>query len=227
MIPSPIELMNENLLLLAEGAVFWPDRHLLIVADLHLEKGTSRRGSGILLPPYDTRLTLDRLSALIAHWKPHCVLALGDNFHDGRAAERLLPEDRARLATMAKGVALVWLTGNHDPQAVEEVPGVWLTEWQEGPFSFRHIPSPNADLAPGIVEFSGHLHPKARISIRGHSLTRSCFATNDQRVILPAFGSYTGGLDVRDPAISALLPKKARLYLLGKDRLHRLDMAMP
>ncbi|NHO33211.1 ligase-associated DNA damage response endonuclease PdeM [Acetobacter fallax] len=220
--PTPHTLAGETLLLLPEGAIVHPASKTLIVADLHLEKSSSRRDAGLLLPPYDTGITLDRLTALATSWRPERIIALGDSFHDNTASERLSPADRARLTLLGQHAALLWLTGNHDPIPPADLPGIWKAEHQEGTLLFRHIPTNT--IPPGTAELAGHLHPKARITLRGHTLTRPCFVMDETRVLLPAFGTYTGGLDVQNPAISQLFTGPMQLCLLGKNRLSRISL---
>jgi DNA ligase-associated metallophosphoesterase len=211
---APFHLGGERLLLDPSGALIWPGERLLVVADLHLEKASHFAARGQLLPPLDTGLTLDRLARLLRAYGPRCVLALGDNFHDQAGPSRLSATDQARLATIARATELIWLSGNHDPLPCEGLPGRAVTELAIGPISFRHAPLPRAKL-----EISGHLHPKASVAVRGSQITRPCFVADANRVLLPAFGAFTGGLDVRSPAIAGLFPRGGRAFLLGNERL--------
>ena len=217
MIPAPFHLAGERLMLDPSGALFWPARRLLAVADLHLEKGShfAARG-GRFVPPYDTRETLGRLAPLLRRYRPARVVALGDSFHDADGHARLAPSDAALLARLVEGTDLVWVLGNHDPAPPVGLPGRAAEEWREGPIAFRHI---GGDAAP---EISGHFHPKATAPTRGGGVTRPCFVADARRILMPAFGAYTGGLDARDPAIGALFPRGARLFLLGRERLFSL-----
>jgi DNA ligase-associated metallophosphoesterase len=199
------------------GAAFWPGKRILIVADLHFEKATSLAARGALLPPYDTRATLERLTRLVRLYRPAKVIALGDSFHDNEGATRLAREDRGKIEILAREAAFIWITGNHDP-APSFLPGVAAAEWREGPFVFRH--QANDVLGPREIEVSGHYHPKASIDARAKRVSRPCFVTdNSSRLMLPAFGAYTGGLDVRDPAIAKFFPRGLRVFLLGQDQL--------
>jgi len=211
----PISFAGEAMLLDPAGALVWPARRLLCVADLHLEKGShfAARGRG-LPPPYDTRETLDRLVPLIHRHRPARLVLLGDSFHDSDGAARLAPDDLARLGTLCVESEIVWVLGNHDPAPPAGLPGQAVEEWREGPVAFRHIGG------GGGHEVSGHFHPKAGAPTRAGILRRPCFVADARRVLLPAFGAYTGGLDVADPAIAALFPHGARLHLLGRGRLH-------
>jgi DNA ligase-associated metallophosphoesterase len=215
MTPAPIHLAGERLLLDPAGALYWPAQRLLAVADLHLEKGSAAAVRGSLLPPWDTRATLDRLAALLRRYRPATVLALGDSFHDAAGAGRLQPPDQARLAAMAGFAAFVWVLGNHDPTPPDGIAGAAAAEWRAGPLLFRH----EAIAGPAQGEICGHHHPKAHIPARGTVVTRPCFVCDGRRLMLPALGAYTGGLDVRDPAIAGLFPRGGRVFLLGRDRL--------
>jgi DNA ligase-associated metallophosphoesterase len=208
-------LAGERLMLDPAGALFWPGQGLLAVADLHLEKSSAAAAAGALLPPWDTRATLDVLAALLRRWQPAIVVALGDSFHDRNGSTRLAAADRARLQAMAGGHRFVWVLGNHDPAPPEGIDGDAVPELSLGPLNFRH------ESRPGVPrgEISGHYHPKARVPARGGSICRACFVCDGRRLLLPALGAYTGGLDVRDPAIAALFPRGGRVFLLGRERL--------
>jgi metallophosphoesterase superfamily enzyme len=139
---------------------------------------------------------------------------LGDSFHDADGSGRLPHDEVARLASIAASVQFVWVQGNHDPSPPAGIGGEWVESFATGSLTFRH-----EALARASGEISGHYHPKATIPARAGSVTRACFVTDARRVMLPAFGAYTGGLDVRDPAIARLFPRGGRAFLLGKDRL--------
>lgn len=178
------------------GALYWPDESLLAVADLHFEKGSAFALNGMLLPPYDTASTLERLAWIIAYYDPRIVVALGDNFHDGDGAARLRPEDRSALYSLQQSRDWIWVTGNHDPRPMVGVGGEFAGSVACGKIHFRHEPGGDCDAG----EVAGHLHPSARICQRGRTLTRRCFAADERRLVLPAFGAYTGGLNVRNSA---------------------------
>jgi DNA ligase-associated metallophosphoesterase len=217
MTAAPLHFRQDRMMLDPAGAAFWPGKRILIVADLHFEKATSLAARGALLPPYDTRATLERLTRLVRLYRPAKVIALGDSFHDRDGATRLSREDRSKIEILAREAAFIWITGNHDP-APSGLPGVAAAEWREGPFVFRH--QANDILGPREIEISGHYHPKASIDARAKRVSRPCFVTdNGSRLMLPAFGAYTGGLDVRDPAIAKLFPRGLRVFLLGQDQL--------
>jgi DNA ligase-associated metallophosphoesterase len=213
---APLHLAGTRLLLDPLGALYWPDRQLLAVADLHLEKGTAAALNGQLVPPWDTRTTLDRLSLLLRRYRPATLVALGDSFHDSAAPTRMLPPDAQRLATLAAGLRTIWVLGNHDPALAGTLPGETTAAHAEAPLTFRHIAHATQ---PGGAEICGHHHPKARIPARAAHVTRPCFVADGLRVMLPAFGAYAGGLDVRDHAIAGLFPRGGRVFLLGQDRL--------
>lgn len=215
MSPAPFHLARALLLLDPAGAVVWPAERLLAVSDLHLEKGSAGARQGRLLPPWDSRLTLDRLALLLRRWEPRVVVALGDSFHDGEGAERLGTADAARLDAMARVAQFVWVGGNHDPRPPARLRGIGVSEWQLGPLSFRH----QATAGASVGEISGHFHPRARVATRAGTIARACFVGDARRLVLPAFGTYTGGLDVGHQAIAELFPRGGRVFLLGRERL--------
>lgn len=215
MTAAPLHLAGEQLMLDPAGALYWPAQRLLAVSDLHLEKGTSYARRGMLLPPWDTRATIDRLALLVRHWRPLVVVALGDSFHDAGAAGRLPAAEAARLGALAAALRLVWVRGNHDPAPPEGVGGESVPAFAAGPLVFRHQAEPRAPEG----EVSGHFHPKASVPARGTAVRRPCFVTDARRVVMPAFGAYAGGLDVADPAIARLFPRGGRVFLLGRERV--------
>ncbi len=212
---APIHLAGERLMLDPAGALHWPARRLLAVSDLHLEKGSAAARKGSLLPPWDTKETLDRLALLLRRYQPAVVVLLGDSFHDPDGAARLPAMEAARLEAMTAGRRLVWVLGNHDPAPPDGLPGESVAEFALDGIVFRH--QAEARVLGG--EISGHFHPKARVPARAAEICRPCFVTDARRVILPAFGAYTGGLDMRDPAISGLFRRGGRVFLLGRERL--------
>lgn len=199
------------------GALYWPKERLLAVADLHLEKGSSFAARGVLLPPYDTAATLARLARLIERYAPRLVIALGDNFHDGGGPLRMTGADRAALTALQRGRDWLWITGNHDPDPADGVGGCFADMLALGPLTFRHKPS--SEFCAG--EVAGHLHPVARVAQRGRAVSRRCFASDGRRLVMPAVGVFTGGLNVRDRAIAALFGALAfTAHLLGERRLY-------
>lgn len=197
------------------GILYWPEERMLIVADLHFEKGSSfaarRRG---LLPPYDTAETLANLSLLVARYAPHTIVALGDSFHDGDGPSRLADSDRATLSLLQRGREWIWIAGNHDPDPSSEVGGTYAQTLSVDALTFRHIPQ------GGDGEIAGHLHPSARITVRGRSIARRCFAADETRIVMPAFGAYTGGLSIRDRAFAAVFGASGfTAHMLGQRRI--------
>jgi DNA ligase-associated metallophosphoesterase len=204
------------------GALYWPEEELLVVSDLHLEKGSAYAARGTLLPPYDTASALERIGALLARYLVRMVIALGDNFHDGGGPARLAARDRAALLALQRGRDWVWIAGNHDPEPREGIGGVFARSLALGPLVFRHEPKPE----PSEGEIAGHLHPSARVRHRGRVLTRRCFASNGTRIVLPAFGAYTGGLDIRDAAFLRVFGALAfTAHLIGERRLYAFSAA--
>ncbi|WP_407168384.1 ligase-associated DNA damage response endonuclease PdeM [Bradyrhizobium sp. ORS 111] len=197
------------------GALFWEEQRLLVVSDLHLEKGSSFAARGVLLPPYDTVATLSRLAAVIARHDPSQVIALGDSFHDRCAHERLSEADREALSALQARRNWIWIAGNHDPALPADLGGVVATEVAIGPIVFRHEPTG----ASG--EIAGHLHPKARVPTRGRSIERRCFASDGERAVMPAFGAFTGGLSIRDAAFARIFGSPGFMaHVLGDNRVH-------
>jgi DNA ligase-associated metallophosphoesterase len=204
------------------GALWLPVERMLIVADLHFEKGSAYAMRGQMLPPYDTAETLGRLQAEIAATAAATVVLLGDTFHDGLAEDRLATADAAGIAALATGRTLVWVVGNHDADGPRDLPGDLADEIAVGSLILRHEPLPGSQ--PG--EAAGHLHPCAKLVGRGRAVRRRCFATDGERVILPAFGAYAGGLNIRDKAFAGLFSGPPLAVALGKDRCHPLSWAM-
>jgi uncharacterized protein len=218
MIAAPLHLAGERFMLCPSGVAVWPAQRTLIVADLHFEKGSAQAMRGHPVPPYDTRETLTRLAFTMRRHAPRRVIVLGDALHDDGAIARMAPADLAALKRLLAPVEALWIAGNHDPAPQPELPGTCLPEWREGRLHFRHIGG--APIARNEAELSGHYHPKATLPTRIGGITRPCFLASGQRLVLPAFGAFTGGLDVLDPALSSLTRGAQRVFLLGRDRLH-------
>lgn len=214
--PLAFEVNGAQLAADPAGALWWPERRLLAVADLHLEKASSLARRGHLLPPYDTRATLARLFHLVERYRPARLLCLGDSFHDLEGPQRLDPEDRASLRRLAGLTELLWVEGNHDPGLLPEGLGRLVAEIALGPLLFRH------EAVSGFAggEVSGHYHPKASVQAAVR-VTGRCFMTDGRRLILPAFGQLAGGLDVRDAAYAPLFPDGFEVLLLGRRRAVR------
>lgn len=220
MTAAPIHLAGERLMLDPMGALFWPAERLLAVSDLHLEKGSAFARKGMLLPPWDTQATLERLTLLLRRWSPLTVVALGDSFHDVGGSARLPATERQRLLAMTQAHRFVWVQGNHDPGAPDGMAGSCVDCHRAGPLLFKHEAAGRGD--PG--EVVGHHHPKATIQARTGPVSRPCFVFDGRRLMMPAFGEYTGGLDVRDPAIERLFPRGGRVFLLGRERLFSFEI---
>jgi uncharacterized protein len=212
-----IALLGFALLADPAGALYWPDEKLLVVADLHLEKGSAFAARGVLLPPYDTAETLARLAVLLHHYAPRRVIALGDNFHDGRGPARMAETDRVTLTALQRGRDWLWIAGNHDPDPAGNVGGDFVAVLALGPLTFRHQPAKE----PQAGEVAGHLHPMARVAQRGRAVSRRCFASDGERLVVPAFGAYAGGLNVRDRAFAELFGARPfTAHMLGARRLY-------
>lgn len=202
------------------GALFWEEEQLLVVSDLHLEKGSSFAQRGVLLPPFDTAATLTRLAAVIGRHDPRTVIALGDSFHDREAHQRLSSDDRDTLAGLQTRRDWIWISGNHDPALPRDFGGTVADEVAIGPIVFRHEPT------GAIGEIAGHLHPKARVATRGRSVERRCFASDGERAVMPAFGAYAGGLSIRDVAFAAIFQTLAfTAHVLGDRKVHSIAAA--
>ncbi|MFV2051696.1 ligase-associated DNA damage response endonuclease PdeM [Aliiroseovarius sp. YM-037] len=201
-------LRGAKLTALPSGALWWSDERLLCVSDLHLGKSDrmARRG-GALLPPYEVQDTLAKLDAAIAATRPTTVVCLGDTFDDLAAADSLREDDRMWISRLAAGRRWIWIEGNHDPGPIQ-FGGEHLQTLSVGPLQFRHIAAKGA-----TAEVSGHYHPKAALPRRG--VTRPCFLIDDARLILPAFGTYTGGLKTSTNALCDLMAPNARAILLA------------
>ncbi len=206
----PFTLFGARLTALGSGALYWPDAGLLCVSDLHLGKSEriARRG-GASLPPYDTRDTLTRLAADIALTDPRTVICLGDSFDDLGAAMALPEAERLWIARLQAGRQWVWIEGNHDPGPID-LGGSHLAELPFPPLTFRHMAQPGAQ-----GEVSGHYHPKASVHARGRSISRPAFLFDRDRVILPAYGTYTGGLRSQSEVLCRLMRAETCAILTG------------
>lgn len=212
-----LDLAGEQLGLHPCGALWWPAASMLIVSDLHLEKASSYAARGQMLPPYDTRATLQRLGRLLQSLRPTTVVSLGDSFHDRRSRPRMAEDDVATVRAMTAAHDWVWIEGNHDPAPPEDLGGRAAFELKLGGLTLRHEPS--GEAAPG--EIAGHLHPCARVVGRsGRSVRTRCFATNRQRLVMPAYGALTGGLNVLDRAFAPLFTDGMVAAVLGRDGVY-------
>jgi uncharacterized protein len=214
---TTLHLLAATLALDQSGALWWPAEQTLVVADMHLEKGSAYARRGQLLPPYDSAVTLAQLTRLVARLRPRRLIALGDSFHDVQAGERMDHAVADALTTLAAGLDMVWIAGNHDPEIPAFLPGARLAELVLGPLTFRHEPLLAA--APG--EIAGHLHPAAKVISDKGSLRRKAFVTDGTRLLLPAFGAYAGGLNLKDAAIARLFDGDRLIaYVCGRTRVY-------
>jgi DNA ligase-associated metallophosphoesterase len=206
----------------ASGALHLPSERTLLLSDLHLEKASSYARRGVFLPPYDTRTTLAAVALAIAAFNPRRIIAMGDSFHDRHGAGRLDEADAGALAALQAGRDWLWLTGNHDPDAAPGLGGDVADQAKVAGLTLRHEPS-SVCSAP---EIAGHLHPVARIRLRGKTLRRRCFIADGTRLILPAMGSLAGGLNVRDMAIAGLFAGTREVWMLGEGRVFAVSPAL-
>ncbi|MGB7335356.1 MAG: ligase-associated DNA damage response endonuclease PdeM [Salaquimonas sp.] len=215
---SSVEIIvaDEQLVCDWAGCLYWPDEATLIVSDLHLEKGSSFARKGSLVPPYDTGATLNRLKTQIDLWQPKRIISLGDSFHDPEAHERLAFGDLEILKTMMLGREWIWITGNHDPAPPQDLGGIGASQMLIRNLIFRHEPQKGMQFG----EVAGHLHPAGKINRRYRSVRRPCFVTDTTRLIMPSFGAYTGGLNIRHDAFDNLFDQeRLSAVLLGKNRV--------
>jgi DNA ligase-associated metallophosphoesterase len=206
---------------LPQGALFWPARRALLVADLHLEKASWFARLGQMLPPYDTLATLSDLTAVVAATGAEEIWCLGDSFHDRQGCDRLPAKAREMLTGLTAATRWTWITGNHDPGIAEHCGGAVVDEAEVDGLLLRH----EADPAEPRPELSGHFHPKLRITHRGRQVSRRCFVATERKLILPAFGSLTGGLDAGHPEIVRAVGAKAEALIPVADRLLRFPLA--
>lgn len=218
---TDIDLAGMAATLDLSGALYIPAEDTLVIADLHLEKGSSFAKRGQMLPPYDTRETLRALSAALDRFAPRVVIALGDSFHDLGGPDRLADDDRAALAALQNGRQWIWVTGNHDRALPQHIGGEVVGDLTLGSLTLRHDPTPGA-----TDEIAGHLHPVGKVVMRGRAVRRRCFLTDGRRCILPAFGAYAGGLNVCDAAFKPLFPSGFTAHLIGDGRLFAIGRAM-
>lgn len=199
------------------GVLWLPGSATLVVSDLHLEKGAAFARRGMMLPPYDTAATLSRLGAAVASYAPRLVISLGDSFHDRIGSAHLPGCYREQLQGLQRGRDWVWIEGNHDPDRPVGLEGSFLSELHVESLVFRH--EPKAGAADG--EIAGHLHPVARVVRRGKGVRRPCFASDGKRLLMPAFGATTGGLELRHPAMRGLFDRTRLVaHLIGRERIY-------
>jgi DNA ligase-associated metallophosphoesterase len=200
---------------LPDGALWVAESKTLIVSDVHFEKGAAFARRGQMLPPYDTHAALLKLTDLMLRLQPDTIVSLGDSFHDRLGPVTMDGRDRELLQLLMSRCDWVWVEGNHDGKSPETLGGVVRDTLHLGALVLRHEPTNGA--APG--EIAGHLHPCAKVSGRGRSVRRRCFAFDGERLVMPAFGEFTGGLNLRDEAFAPLFPNGALALVLGKDRV--------
>lgn len=208
----PLSFAGEDFALVQGRALYWPRENALLVADLHLEKASFYARHGQMLPPYDSRETLERLAAAIRETGARRVYTLGDNFHDAEGADRLEPHAAGMLDALTRAVDWVWITGNHDAELKDGHGGTLAVELELAGMLLRHQAVPG-ETRP---ELSGHFHPKFKLTARGRHISRPCAVigrgagSSGERMILPAFGALTGGMNAADPAIlEAMQPARA------------------
>lgn len=214
---STFQFGGHDWMALPQGALFWPARRALIVADLHFEKASAYAVRGQMLPPYDSLATLAALDQAIRATQAREVWCLGDSFHDHAAAERMTREARACLARTVGDLRWTWITGNHDPAPDSRLGGAIMPEAQVDGVILRH----EALASEAAPEISGHFHPKLRMSRRGRAVSRRCFLRGARKLILPAFGALTGGLDAGAPALRSLFGEGCEALVPVPDRLLR------
>ena len=217
----PFSFGGHALCALAEGALLWPSRRALLVADLHFEKASWFAARGQMLPPYDSLATLADLAALVAKTGAEELWCLGDSFHDSDGCDRLPQEAQIRLRALTEGLRWTWITGNHDPDITDRCGGDVATEALVDGLVLRH----EADPAETRPELSGHFHPKLRVQVRGKQVARRCFVATARKIVLPAFGALTGGLDVDHPALTRAIGKGAEALVPVDQRLLRFPIA--
>ncbi|WP_414900470.1 ligase-associated DNA damage response endonuclease PdeM [Sphingomonas flavalba] len=217
----PFSFAGYALAALPQGALFWPARRALLVADLHLEKASWFARFGQMLPPYDSLATLTGLDTLTRATGAEEIWCLGDNFHDSGGAERLPPAAQTLLGRLAARTHFHWITGNHDPALTDGHGGTVLAEAVVDGLVLRH----EADPAERRPELSGHFHPRLRVSRRGRAIARRCFVATERKLILPAFGALTGGLDAAHPAIARAVGAPAEALVALDDRILRFPLA--
>lgn len=213
----PISICGTAFRAHVSGALYWPSENALIVADLHLEKASSYASRGTFLPPYDSRDTLMSLAEVIDHYEAETVIALGDSFHDAEGGDRLSEDDRETLSIMQQGVEWIWITGNHDETISRSVGGHVRDQIRLGGVDLRHIPSSTA----ATHEIAGHMHPAAKLALHGYTIRRPCFIGNGLRLILPAFGSFTGGLNILSDAFEPMFRNDGfSVWMMGQEGLY-------
>jgi uncharacterized protein len=217
----PFSFAGETFFATGDGALFWADRNALLVADLHLEKASWFARFGQFLPPYDSHATLTAVAAIVERTGASALYCLGDSFHDRFGCDRLPDSARALLTDLTTRLEWTWIVGNHDPGFADHCGGQIEDEVELGGIILRH----EAVRGEPRPEMSGHFHPKLRLSLRGRSVSRRCFVVSPTKLILPAFGSLTGGLDAHHPEILKSVGNDAAALVPVSDRLLRFPLA--
>jgi DNA ligase-associated metallophosphoesterase len=194
--------------------LLWPERKLAVVSDLHLEKASHFALQGQFLPPHETFTTLETLKSLLEFCAADTVIFLGDSFHDSGGYNRMDKEARNIFDTLCRTYKIIWVIGNHDAGFVPPCAHI-VEEYQEGPLTFRH------QAEPGTAgEVSGHYHPKARMVLKRQKISYPCFLMDEKKIIMPAFGTMTGGLDIRHKELRDLLIEPFETHLLGREKIY-------
>lgn len=217
----PFSFGGHHFLASPGGALFWPAENALLVADLHLEKASWFARLGQFLPPYDSVATLTALAAVVEATGVRRLYCLGDSFHDRFGCDRLPEQARGLLRSMTDGLDWIWILGNHDPGFADHCGGTLVEEMEVGGIILRH----EAHRDDPRSEISGHFHPKYRVNVRGRHVSRRCFVASSTKLILPAFGSLTGGLDASHPEIVKQVGPAAAALVPLSDRILRFPIA--
>lgn len=218
--PVEIRLGGASFVADRSGALWHEGERTLLVADLHFEKASRYAMRGQFLPPYDTAATLARLADALARYRPKRLICLGDSFHDVKALGRMAARDVAAIESLSSALDLVWISGNHDPDMPASLPGVRATYLELDGVHLCHEPRAHAHAG---AEICGHLHPAARVATRRGSVRRRCFVSNGARMVMPAFGALTGGLNVRDEAFGAVIGANGlKAYVLGRQAIYEI-----
>jgi len=217
----PFSFAGETFFATASGALYRPEHTSLFVADLHLEKASWFARLGQFLPPYDSHATLTALAEEVERIRPSHVFCLGDSFHDNFGCERLPADARSLLQQLMDQVAWIWIVGNHDARGIDHCGGVIEPAVEMGGIVYRH----EAFRAEPLPEISGHFHPKLRVNLNGRHISRRCFVVSPSKIIMPAFGSLTGGLDAHHPEILRSVGAHAAALVPVSDRLLRFPLA--
>ncbi|MBA3667294.1 MAG: ligase-associated DNA damage response endonuclease PdeM [Sphingomonas sp.] len=217
----PFSFAGYDFLASPDGALYWPAERALLVADLHLEKASWFARWGQMLPPYDSHATLTALARDIDRTGVSRLYCLGDSFHDRFGCDRLLPDARALLASLTSRIDWVWITGNHDAGFIDHCGGRLVEEDRVAGLVLRH----EAVAGDPTPELSGHYHPKFRVNLRGRHVSRRCFVASETKLIFPAYGAFTGGLDAGHPEIVKKVGSGASALVPVTDRLLRFPIA--